>query len=42
MIKLQNWFSDQQGPGKTVKIEYANSFEDEDNIKCIFFKYKKI
>jgi len=26
---------------KPVKIEYANSFEDEDGIRCIIFKYKK-
>ena len=45
VVELENWLSDPQELGKKpVKIEYANSFEDEDNIKCIFLnirKYKK-
>ena len=42
MVELENWLSDPQELGKKpVKIEYANSFEDEDGIRCIIFKYKK-
>ena len=43
MVELENWLSDPQELGKKpIKIEYANSFEDEDGIRCIIFKYKKI
>ena len=42
MVELENWLSDPQELGKKpAKIEYTNSFEDEDGIKCIIFKYKK-
>ena len=42
VVELENWLSDPQELGKKpVKIEYANSFEDEDGIRCIIFKYKK-
>ena len=42
MVELENWLSDPQELGKKpVKIEYANSFEDEDNIKCIFLNIRK-
>ena len=41
MVELENWLSDPQELGKKpVKIEYANSFEDEDGIRCIIFKFK--
>ena len=33
MIELENWLSDPQELGKKpAKIEYTNSFEDEDGI----------
>jgi len=42
MIELSNWLSDSNELGnKPSKIEYTNSFEDEDGIKCMIFKYKK-
>lgn len=42
MIELSNWLSDSNELGKKPsKIEYINSYEDEDGIKCIIFKYKK-
>lgn len=42
MIELSNWLSDSHELGKKPsKIEYTNSFEDEDGIKCMIFKYKK-
>lgn len=42
LLKLENWLSDPRELGcKPSKIEYTNSFEDEDGIKCMIFKYKK-
>lgn len=42
MIELSNWLSDSNELGKKPsKIEYTNSFEDEDGITCMIFKYKK-
>ena len=41
-LQLENWLSHPNELGhKPVKIEYTNSFEDEDGIKCMNFKYKK-
>ena len=41
-VKLENWLSDPNELGHKPKvIEYTNSFEDEDGIKCMIFKYKK-
>ena len=40
--ELEKWLSDPHELGyKPRVIEYANSFEDEDGIKCMIFKYKK-
>lgn len=40
--ELENWLSDPNELGfKPYKIEYTNSFEDGDGIKCKIFKYKK-
>ncbi|MDE6111489.1 MAG: hypothetical protein K2F65_06185, partial [Eubacterium sp.] len=42
IIELERWLSDSRELGqKPFKIEYTNSFEDEDGIKCMIFKYKK-
>lgn len=42
MLELENWLSDPNELGhKPSKIEYTASFEDEDGIKCMVFKYKK-
>lgn len=42
MLELENWLSDSRELGKKPsKIEYTNSFVDEDGIKCMIFKYKK-
>ena len=42
MEELEDWLSDPSELGKKpAKIEYTNSFEDEDGIKCLIFKYKK-
>lgn len=42
ILELEKWLSDPQELGhKPSKIEYTNSFEDEDGIKCMIFKYKK-
>ena len=42
MLELEEWLSDSHELGKKPsKIEYTNSFEDEDGIKCLIFKYKK-
>jgi len=42
MLELENWLSDSHELGKKPsKIEYTNSFVDEDGIKCMIFKYKK-
>ena len=41
-LELENWLSDPRELGKKpAKIEYTTSFEDEDGIKCMIFKYKK-
>ncbi len=41
-IELENWLSSPQELGdKPKKIEYTNSFVDEDGIKCMIFKYKE-
>ncbi len=40
--ELENWLSHPNELGqKPSKIEYTNSFEDEDGIHCMIFKYKK-
>ncbi len=40
--ELENWLSDPHELGhKPSKIEYTNSFEDEDGINCMIYKYKK-
>ena len=37
VVELENWLSDPQELGKKpVKIEYANSFEDEDDTDIYF------
>lgn len=42
MLELENWLSDPHELGKKpAKIEYTNSFKDEDGIHCLIFKYKK-
>lgn len=42
MLELENWLSDSHELGdKPSRIEYTNSFVDEDGIKCMIFKYKK-
>lgn len=42
ILELENWLSDPRELGhKPAKIEYTNSFTDEDGIKCMIFKYKK-
>ena len=42
MEELENWLADPSELGrKTAKIEYKASFEDEDGIKCMIFKFKK-
>ncbi len=42
MVELKNWLSDSHELGKKPsKIEYTTSFEDEDGIRCMIFKYKK-
>ena len=42
-IELENWLSSPQELGdKPRKIEYTNSFVDEDGIKCMIFKYKNV
>lgn len=41
-LELEKWLSDPHELGKKPsKIEYTNSFEDEDGIKCMIFKYKR-
>lgn len=41
-LELENWLSDIRELGqKPKKIEYTNTFYDEDDIKCYIFKYKK-
>ena len=41
-IELENWLSDPNELGHKPKmVEYANSFEDEDGIKCMIFRYKQ-
>ena len=41
-LNLENWLSDSHELGHKPKVvKYANSFEDEDGIKCMIFKYKK-
>lgn len=41
-LELERWLSHPNELGKKPsKIEYTNSFEDEDGIKCLIFKYKK-
>ena len=38
---LEHWLSDPHELGhKPIMIEYTNTFEDEDGIKCMIFKYK--
>lgn len=40
--QLEQWLSHPNELGrKPAKIEYTNSFKDEDEIKCLIFKYKK-
>ena len=40
--ELENWLADPAELGrKPAKIEYTASFEDEDGIKCMIFKFKK-
>lgn len=42
ILELEKWLSDPHELGhKPSKIEYTNSFTDEDGIKCMIFKYKK-
>ena len=42
MEELENWLADPSELGrKPTKIEYTASFEDEDGIKCMIFKFKK-
>lgn len=42
MEELENWLADPTELGrKPAKIEYTASFEDEDGIKCMIFKFKK-
>jgi len=41
-LELEKWLSDPHELGhKPYIIEYTNSFEDNDEIKCMIFKYKK-
>lgn len=41
-LELENWLSNPHELGhKPKKIEYVNSFEDDDGLKCMIFKYKK-
>ena len=41
MCELEKWLSHPHELGhKPCKIEYTNSFEDEDGIRCMIFKYK--
>ena len=40
MEELENWLADPAELGrKPAKIEYTASFEDEDGIKCMIFKF---
>ena len=40
MEELENWLADPTELGrKPAKIEYTASFEDEDGIKCMIFKF---
>ena len=40
--QLEDWLSDSHELGrKPYKINYTNSFEDEDGIRCFIYKYKK-
>ncbi len=40
-LELEKWLSNPHELGKAPsKIEYTNSFIDEDGIKCMIFKYK--
>lgn len=42
MLALEQWLSHPNELGKKpFNIEYTNSFEDEDGIYCMIFKYKK-
>ena len=42
MEELENWLADPAELWrKPAKIEYTASFEDEDGIKCMIFKFKK-
>ena len=42
MKELENWLADPAELGrKPAKIEYTASFEDEDGIKCMIFKFKR-
>ncbi len=42
IIELENWLAHPSELGKKPsKIVYTNSFEDEDGIHCMIFKYKK-
>lgn len=42
MEELEKWLADPAELGrKPAKIEYTASFEDEDGIKCMIFKFKK-
>lgn len=40
--QLEEWLSDPRELGKKPsKVEYVESFEDEDGVSCMIFKYKK-
>ena len=42
MEELEKWLVDPAELGrKPATIEYTASFEDEDGIKCMIFKFKK-
>lgn len=42
MLEMESWLADPQELGhRPRKIEYTNSFTDEDGIECLIFKYKK-
>ena len=41
-LEMEKWLADPHELGhKPAKIEYVNSFKDEDGITCMIFKYKK-
>lgn len=40
--KIESWLADPHELGKKPsKLEYTTSFQDDEGIKCMIFKYKK-